>query len=524
MNKAKIATGAAAVLLTGAAVAGLTGWWTEHQRNVQLQHQIQELELQEKRSAVDRSISTQMEEIAYQQKNISDEQREEALQQTRIANEMRQQAEVERQNALEAEHNAIASEKRALDASAIADNERQLAELQRIQAEFSKRVADTLSYIALGRSLGSMSTAQHQVGNNEIASLLAYASYLFTDRYSGDIYNPTVFQALMQSSQSKKSWAKHNTTATKVIFDPKNRQRLYTVSIYGEVMQHDIEGESLRSTLLFNNRNYDFRDIYIDAASQLYAVSRSGHLVVKNAKGTVSLPLDGVVHPQAISLMTDSTLLVVGERSMAIYDPKRHAIVNTRQLDYRVTAVSRVDYMPLLFDDQGRMHAIKNINAYKSKRVPIDGQVSTYASSKNTHTEAYGMTDGTIYLVTSDGTVHKLIGHRSRISKMKINGHRLYSSSYDGTLCLWLTNSKKIEPMTLFNNDNWIMDFTFNNSKDYVWTANQNGTLTEALISVPKMVQKIKEGLKRDFTRKEWDYYIGENIPFESFTGKEVAP
>jgi WD40 repeat protein len=289
-------------------------------------------------------------------------------------------------------------------------------------------------------------------------------------------------------------------------------------------MQHDIEGESLRSTLLFNNRNYDFRDIYIDAASQLYAVSRSGHLVVKNAKGTVSLPLDGVVHPQAISLMTDSTLLVVGERSMAIYDPKRHAIVNTRLLDYRVTAVSRVDYMPLLFDDQGRMHAIKNINAYKSKRVPIDGQVSTYASSKNTHTEAYGMTDGTIYLVTSDGTVHKLIGHRSRISKMKINGHRLYSSSYDGTLCLWLTNSKKIEPMTLFNNDNWIMDFTFDNSKDYVWTANQNGTLTEALISVPKMVQKIKDGLKRDFTRKEWDYYIGENIPFESFTGKEVAP
>ena len=38
------------------------------------------------------------------------------------------------------------------------------------------------------------------------------------------------------------------------------------------------------------------------------------------------------------------------------------------------------------------------------------------------------------------------------------------------------------------------------------------------------MVEKIKGGLKRDFTTKEWDYYIGQNIPYESFTGKEVKP
>ena len=524
MNKSRLAAGAAVALLTGTAIAGLAGWWTEHQRNSQLQQQLQQLELQEKRSAVDRSISTQMEEIANQQKIISDQQREEALQQTRIANEMRLQAEVERQNALEAEQSAVASEKRALDASAIADNQRQLAEHQRIQAEFSKRVADTLSYIALGRSLGSMSTAQHQVGNDELASLLAYASYQFTDRYSGDIYYPSVFQSLMQASQSQKSWAKHNTAVMKMTFDPKNPSRLYTVSNYGEIMQHDIEGQNLRTTLLFSNRNYDFRDIYTDATGQIIAVSRSGHLVVKAGNGFMSLPLNQMQYPQAISLMTDSTLLVVGERSIAIYDPKRNVVTTTRPLDFRVTAVSRVDYMPLFFDDQGHMHTVKRIDQLKSEKVPVSGQVSTYASSKNTKTEAYGMTDGTIYLLTADGTVHKLIGHRSRVSRLKFNGRRLYSSSYDGTLCLWMTNSKKIEPMTLFSNDNWIMDFTFDNSKDYVWTANQNGTLTEALISAPRMIEKIKGGLKRDFTPKEWDYYIGQNIPYESFTGKEVKP
>jgi hypothetical protein len=39
------------------------------------------------------------------------------------------------------------------------------------------------------------------------------------------------------------------------------------------------------------------------------------------------------------------------------------------------------------------------------------------------------------------------------------------------------------------------------------------------------MVQRIKSKLKRDFTQNEWNYYIGEKIPYESFLspkGKEA--
>ena len=69
-----------------------------------------------------------------------------------------------------------------------------MAELQRIQAELSKRVADTLSYRALARSLGSLSSIQTQMGDTELGDKLAYVSYLFSKRYSGDYYYPAVFQ------------------------------------------------------------------------------------------------------------------------------------------------------------------------------------------------------------------------------------------------------------------------------------------------------------------------------------------
>ena len=86
------------------------------QRIDNLESQISELERKEKHATVLRSVSAQMEEIAYEQKAISDEKREEAFQQTRLANEMRERSEIERQHAITAQNSALVSERKALEA------------------------------------------------------------------------------------------------------------------------------------------------------------------------------------------------------------------------------------------------------------------------------------------------------------------------------------------------------------------------------------------------------------------------
>ncbi len=113
MKRRKIIEGVVGALLAGAAVTGLAGWYFEHKKVGDLEAQMKVLKRQELRSAVDRSVSKQMEEIANEQREISDEKREEALQQTRVANEMRARSEFERLNAIEAERNAVAAEKKA---------------------------------------------------------------------------------------------------------------------------------------------------------------------------------------------------------------------------------------------------------------------------------------------------------------------------------------------------------------------------------------------------------------------------
>ena len=45
-----------------------------------------------------------------------------------------------------------------------------------------------------------------------------------------------------------------------------------------------------------------------------------------------------------------------------------------------------------------------------------------------------------------------------------------------------------------------------------------------SLISVQKMVDLLKQKLKRDMTIEEWNYFIGAKVPYESFCqpqGKE---
>ena len=427
---------------------------------------------------------------------------------------MRHNAEIERQNAL------VAGQ-RALEASNVAQSQQKIAEQQRAEAELSKRVADTLTYISLGRTLGQTAITQYNAGNGELADLLAYTACLFTNRYRGDIYSPTVYQALAMTSQNKKVWNKHKGSITDIAFSDDKSGYMITCSTYGEIMKHtNYNTETVKSEMLFSNPRYDFRDCYVDRPTNTtYALSRSGHLVIIDSKKKVQVLEVNI--PKLKEMDTaGSQFILFGESGMALFDTQKCTIVQEKKLPFQIEFISRFQNSPVAFDRQGQMHIIKSFSNIESSKVPFKGQVTAFAESKNQHLQAYGMKDGTINLINGKGEKIRLVGHLSYISKLKVDGYRLYSSSYDGTLNLWLANSSKIEPMTLFTTRGWIINFTFDLKKNDVWSGDQNGNLTQALISVPLMQQRLQGKLKRNLTHEEWNYYVGRNVPYEEIMQK----
>ena len=525
MNKRNVITSLVGLLLLLSTVAALTGWQHERKRADELATQVDELQKQEKRSAVLRSVSSQLEEIANQQRAISDEQRIEAQRQTQLANEERQKALLSELQAKTSEQHARVSEQQAQEARLTAENQQAIAEQQRMQAELSRSIADTLRYQALGRSLGSLSTIQYQSGNTDVANILAYAAYEFTNRFNGDIYHPAVLQALMTASQSTHSWPVHNGVVTSIRFAPHSNSDLASVSNFGELMTHHYEHGQLKSTVVISDSTHDFRDVFIDSLGTIYTISRKGQLVIIPKKGqTRTMLIQGIANPQWLSLVTGSVFAVIGTRGVAFVDTKAFKQQKTHDFGSAITAVGYNHGRPLLFDEQGQMHELISLNKIATQKVPVKGRVTAFANSKNAKLDAYGMSDGTIYIIDQHGNQKKLVGHRSRITRLKLDGQRLYSSGYDGMLNFWVISmdrTVKTDPMPILNAGSWIMNFTSDARKQNTWIADQRGNLTKVSTAVPLMARDVKTRLSRDLTPEEWNFYVGKSVPYESFVQKK---
>ena len=190
--KKNIIIGCLVGLLLALGVAFFHSRHGDNERINELEAQVVALQRQGENSELDRSVSEQMEFIAHGQQALSEERSQEAIRQSEIAQAATLRSEAERQNALKAQAVAETSAEEALASY-------QMAEQLRQKAEYAKMVADTLSYISLGRTLGSQSYSIYQTGDTELGNMLAYASYLYTYDYGGDLYSPAVFQALTQS-------------------------------------------------------------------------------------------------------------------------------------------------------------------------------------------------------------------------------------------------------------------------------------------------------------------------------------
>lgn len=480
----------------------------DNNRIHQLEAQVSALKRQGVNSELDRSVSEQMEMIAHGQQTLSEERSEEAIRQSAIALAATIRSEVERQNAVKAQAAAEASA-----AEAVASY--QMAERQRLNAEHARMVTDTLNYISLGRTLGSLSYSIYQTGNTELGNMLAYASYLYTHDYGGNLYLPSVFQALLQSAGGRLSRNSHNGNITR-LFLSAHDGRLLTVSTFGELFSHQTKGGQLQTTQLLNDKRYWFCDVLATHKGKVYAVSYTGHLVIVEGLQTRVVDLETVSKPFSLQTLNDGRwLLIVGEESAALWDVTADKLIASRPLGFHVTSTGRRDNKPLLFDNRGNMHLVNSLDFMTTEKVPVSGKVTAYASSQQAQLAAYGMADGTIWMVDGSGKTYKLVEHLSRVTRLEFSGQRLYSSSYDGKLLFWpIEGNNYFNAVILYQSDNWLSDFTFSRDKDYILTGEYNGVITQLLISLPKIAQRLRQNVKRNFTQEEWNYYVGKGIPY----------
>ena len=527
----------AALLLGGGCLAMTWLYLSETKKTSELEQQLAELNKLERRHEIDKSIFDQTKDIATAQLEISQEQTKKAEDAAIEANKQKERAESEKQNALDAQAQAELEKRKAeLEKRKALDAEKDAKE-QRDEAETQRKAAETLRYLALARSLGSQSS-QIRSNDPEKADLLAYASYYFTNKYKqreSDLYNSAVFNALTEGSHTKQTWTEHKgaTMAISFLEDESDKEdRFVTASAYGEIKRHTFPEATkvLTTEDLYANSKYDFRDVYVSDKGVIFALghtldlNHTSYLVVIDGKNHIEEKLlSDIQNPIAICKFNESndTLILVGTHGFVFYSMERKDLIagTAKHCDFTIVSVAMKNHRPLLFDSQHRMRTIDGINKMGTpEKLPFDGQVTAYANSSKSGLEAFGTKGGIIYVrnMKTGELLPQLTGHESKVTRLRMNNQRIYSSSLDGKLNLWIINeNEKIEPLTLIKTNEWMMNFNFDRTKDRVWTGGQNGTLTKSLISIQKMVDKMEKEIlpkRKKFDDEDWNLYIGSDI------------
>ncbi len=498
------------VLLLCTAAGGYFMLKSEKDKNAALEKQITTLSEKEKRNAVDREVSRQLEEIAYEQEQISDERRKEAERQSLIAKSMTKRAEEERIRAVNAQQEALEAEKNALNARDNAEKQRKIAEEKQREAEYSKSVVDTLSFKGLGHSLAALSVTQYLAGEKETAVLLAAASCYFTETYKGDFYDQSVFQALLLSSGGTRVIRPGMGIITSAEFLPDGD--LLSVSGYGEIFKCTKDD----SKVIFFDKAFSFRDLKIADDGTGYALSFTGDLfVIKNEKYEV-INLEGVDRSFCMSRLDNGNLVIAGENKLAVFDTDKKQVIKILETDGKISCVSRKK----VFLENGSMYTIsENFVLEKFDNPQIKGIVSAYTESPHGTFVAYGTRDGMIYF-EGRGYWVELAGHVSEITDLHFVGNGLLSSSMDKSVKHWIASDGKGIPITVRESQNWVMCLAVKPGGTKIVMGDADGVLTVCPISPGEMKEALKNSVKRDFTQSEWNLYIGKDIPYTTFSDK----
>ena len=512
-NMQKITLAGLSLCLAGIIAAGMVyRKYSTGKRIANLEVLLEEARRREEKAVLVRSVSKQMEEIAYQQKGISDRQRKEAEVQAAENFRMKLRVEEEWKRAVKAQEDAV-------KAYRLADRQKALAEDRQFQAEYAKRVADTLAYLTLGRSLGSLSITQYKAGNYDMASLLAYSSWIFVNRYHGDTFQSSVFNALSLSSGQPSVWQKHRGGITSIVVPVSggDEPALYTVSKYGEIVAwKKAPGGVYHARVVFADPQYDFRAACADAKGALYALSYDGKVLRwAEERAVLVFTTEGKGY-SGMLLWEGKPLLLSSSGEIFCVESKNNFCGLSD-----VTCMARSRHGLLAGCKNGDVFLIDTAGSLKKSGNYHRAAVTVLCHNPERKILAVGYADGTLLLIGEDGKAfQQLVAHRSTISGICILKDKLYSCSYDRTLRLWNLSTERQEAVTVLESSSWLQAMASGLDETVLFGGDGNGVLYQMSVSPDSMATRILHKLPRNFTQDEWTYYMGSQIPFETYVPK----
>lgn len=448
---------------------------------------------------------------------------EEAFKQQKIALYNQQIAEL--QNEI-----AEKSRREAVKQSQIAKYQSELAKQQEIIATQKTMEAYNLLLLSLGQSMAVKST---QIADLELKALLAKQAFLFYKKTKGNINDPYIYDglyyALKQFEGPDFNILKGHTDNVRGIVITRNGASAYSTGSDGKLLKWNLKDSSyevlnsstsLKRTLALSpdekwlavGGNRSTIDLYDLSKEELSPVTLKHHKgaifdLIFDHNGLYSLGADKTVKYYNFSSITDIYNAENVTRALAVNPAKKSVAIGNDNGEIILFSNIEDRYEEVIFRKQGiKFHSI--------------------AFSKDGKYLAAGDESGIIRLwdLKSRTLVNTLSGHSAIIRKIVFSDdNKVFASSgFDGKVILWHLDNLNDPPNIFQDHQEYVWSLSFSADGSYLLAGCGNGKIKFWPSSSESLANSVCSKISRNLTQKEWERYIGLEIPFET-TCPELA-
>ena len=490
----------------------------------------------------ERSSATRNALIAEKQSKLAQDQEKKAEQSAIVAENQKQSAiaaskEAEAQKKLAEEQRASAlSEKQAADnsraeaerASGIADEQRAAALLQSHIADSMKNLAEQsanavsrLRYLSIAKAVAVK--AEHlQTNDQDLTGLLALQAYQFMSQHGGSVLDPDIFGALHSADNRLNAshltlQGAHGSNIRSMLYRDGN---IISASTDGKIVEWQNGNPVSIATLP------SARTLALSPDGSALAVAGSDKMLhlYSLADGTPTTVPILVPHVVQIEYVDAGSIALLGNAG-TIHLVTNGAEVSTISLggQIRSFAVNRMQHLLVAGDASGNV-GIWNSNAVSglpAHTTTVKHAINTITISSDGGQIAAGSVDGEIYHwdLSSNGEmgkaqVIKTNGNPIHAMAFRPNGIMLATASSDGTIRLWNPSRIGDIPITLADNASWLWTLAFSPDGGTLAASGADRSVHLIPIEPNAIAQELEPGIHRNLTQKEWDEFIGSDIPY----------
>jgi energy-coupling factor transporter ATP-binding protein EcfA2 len=445
--------------------------------------------------------------------------------QSNIAQEQKKLAEEQKKRAESAAYTAQVQEKYAIEQKEIAEQKSNEALMAKQRAEASQNEAQRLRMLELSQNLAFKSLQISE--DKQLKSLLAYEAYMLSKNNGGQLNNQQLYAASYDATKAiDPSYKDIEFRATNGIEALKtNESELVLVTSDGQISKYGISGSDNKSPKVLGGMGSDLNTAYF-SDNGMYAVggTEDNRTVIYRVSDGKSFKLSG--HSgllRAVAVSDNDALIVTGARdsSIIVYNDTKQ--VAKQKFGSRIKALEFINSSNdlLIGCDDGDVFLMKGAEGAPQRFATGPGaRVQSMSSLRSAGRVIVGYSNGAVQVFDMKGKLIRRLDESASVDHIASDENKgiVVVATARPRIKIYHIDNLQQKPIeiTSLNSPVTAMDIR----EPYVYITCKDKSVRKYPLNTVYFERVLEGKIAREFTKDEWETYIGSDVPYELSSSK----